>query len=146
MAHYQGAWLTGKIFPTCRFGVFFSPTESRRVAIFEILRIPSILIALDPGFTSAQRAQIQVTSIMSDSDLSDAPRSASIPSDSELEQALRRQVRNALEEGNGDDASITVSSMRKAAEEALGLDAGFYKSDEKWKEESKRIVHEAFVR
>ncbi|KAF7512725.1 hypothetical protein GJ744_000292 [Endocarpon pusillum] len=81
---------------------------------------------------------------MSDSDLSDAPRSASIPSDSELEQALRTQVRKALKAGNRDDASITVSSMRKAAEEALGLDAGFYKSDEKWKEESKRIVHEAF--
>ena len=83
---------------------------------------------------------------MSDSDLSDAPRSASIPSDSELEQALRTQVRDALKAGNGDDVSITVSAMRKAAEEALGLDTGFYKSDEKWKEESKRIVHEAFVR
>ncbi len=83
---------------------------------------------------------------MSDSDLSDAPRSASIPSDSELEQALRTQVCKALKAGNGDDASITVSSMRKAAEEALSLNAGFYKSDERWKEESKRIVHEAFVR
>ncbi|ERF72987.1 hypothetical protein EPUS_05068 [Endocarpon pusillum Z07020] len=81
---------------------------------------------------------------MSDSDLSDAPRSASIPSYSELEQALRTQVRDALKAGRGDDASITVSSMRKAAEEALGLDAGFYKSDEKWKGESKRIVLEAF--
>lgn len=83
---------------------------------------------------------------MSDSDLSDAPRSASIPSDSELERALRTQVREALKAGNGDDASITVTSMRKAAEEVLGLDAGFYKGDERWKEESKRIVHEAFVR
>ncbi len=83
---------------------------------------------------------------MSDSDLSDVPRSASIPSDSELEQALRTQVRKALKAGKGDDASITVASMRKAAEEALSLGAGFYKGDERWKEESKRIVHEAFVR
>lgn len=81
---------------------------------------------------------------MSDSDLSDAPPSASIPSDSELGQALRNQVRHALKAGQ-DDASITISSMRKAAEEALGLEPGFYKKNEKWKEESKRIVHEAFV-
>jgi hypothetical protein len=81
---------------------------------------------------------------MSESDLSDAPPSASIPSDSELEQALRNQVRDALKKGQ-DDALITVASMRKAAEEVLGLEAGFYKRNEKWKEESKRIVHEAFV-
>jgi DEK C terminal domain len=80
---------------------------------------------------------------MSDSDLSDAP-SAPMPPDSELEKALRKQVRDALK--TGDYSSITVSSMRKAAEEALGLDAGFYKKSEKWKEESKRIVHETFVR
>jgi len=67
-----------------------------------------------------------------------------MPSDPELEQALRRQVREALKKGQ-DDASITVASMRKAAEEALGLEEGFYKRNEKWKEESKRIVHEAFV-
>ena len=79
---------------------------------------------------------------MSDSDLSDAP-FAPCPPDSELEQALRKQVRDALKTGDG--SSITVSLMRKAAEEALGLEAGFYKKDEKWKEESKRIVHEAFV-
>lgn len=79
---------------------------------------------------------------MSDSDLSDAP-SAPLPPDSELEQALRKQVRDALK--TGDDAAITVSSTRKAAEEALGLEVGFYKNSAKWKEESKRIVHEAFV-
>ncbi len=80
---------------------------------------------------------------MSDSELSDAP-SPSIPPDSELVQALRNKVRDALKAGT-DDASVTVSSMRKAAEEALGLEAGFYKKNERWKEESKRIVHEAFV-
>lgn len=80
---------------------------------------------------------------MSDSDLSDAALSASIPPDSDLKQALRKQVRDALKAGNHE--SVTVSSMRKAAEEALGLDAGFYKNSEKWKEESKRIVHETFV-
>ena len=79
---------------------------------------------------------------MSESDLSDAP-SAVQPPDSELEQALRKQVQDALK--TGDESSITVSLMRKAAEEALGLETGFYKKDEKWKEESKRIVHEAFV-
>ena len=79
---------------------------------------------------------------MSDSDLSDAP-SAPLPPDSEIEQALRKQVRDARK--TGDESLITVSTMRKAAEEALGLEVGFYKNNEKWKEESKRIVHEAFV-
>lgn len=82
---------------------------------------------------------------MSESDLSDAPQSASIPPDSELEQALRKEVRDALKTGS-DKPPITVASIRKAAEEALGLEAGFYKTNERWKEESKRIVHEAFVR
>jgi hypothetical protein len=81
---------------------------------------------------------------MSESDLSDVPPSASFPSDSELEYALRKQVREALQTGQ-DDGAITVASMRKAAEEALGLEEGFYKKNEKWKEESKRIVHETFV-
>ena len=81
---------------------------------------------------------------MSDSDLSDAPSVARSLPDSELEQALRKQVRNALNAGD-DDASITVASMRKAAEEALGLEPGFYKMNEKWREESKRILHETFV-
>lgn len=79
---------------------------------------------------------------MSGSDLSDAP-SGVQPPDSELEQALRKQVQDALK--TGDESSITVSLMRKGAEEALHLEAGFYKKNEKWKEESKRIVHEAFV-
>lgn len=81
---------------------------------------------------------------MSESDLSDAPQSTSIPPDSELEQALRSEVRNALKVGNN-DPPITVASIRRVAEEALGLEAGFYKKNERWKEESKRIVHEAFV-
>lgn len=79
---------------------------------------------------------------MSESELSDAP-SASIPPDSVLEQTLRKQVREALKAGK--DESVTISSIRKAAEEALGLEAGFYKNTKRWKEESKRIVHEAFV-
>jgi hypothetical protein len=81
---------------------------------------------------------------MSESELSDAPPSASLPPDSELEQALRTQVRDALKAGK-DDPPITVASMRKAAEKALGLEVGFFKKSERWKEESKRIVHEAFV-
>ena len=79
---------------------------------------------------------------MSDSDLSDAP-AAVTPHNSELEAALSKQVREALRAGNAE--SITVSSIRKMAESALGLEAGFYKQHERWNRESKRIVHEAFV-
>jgi hypothetical protein len=105
----------------------------------------TILLKLSQSGRELTGRRIRVMSNMSDSDLSDAPRSASVPSDRELEQALRKEVRDALKPGN-DDPFITVSSMRKAAEEALGLEAGFYKRNEKWKEGSKRIVHEAFVR
>jgi hypothetical protein len=79
---------------------------------------------------------------MSDSELSDAP-SAALPSDLDLEQALRRVVRNAFKAE--DEPAITVSSVRTSAEEALGLQPGFYKGDGKWKEKSKGIIHEAFV-
>jgi hypothetical protein len=79
---------------------------------------------------------------MSDSELSDAP-SRTTPPDSDLEGALRKQVRDALKAGSHE--TITISSVRKAAEEALGLEAGFYKQNQRWKEESKRIVHESFV-
>lgn len=79
---------------------------------------------------------------MSESDLSDAP-SERVPPDSKLERALENQVKAALKDGGQD--SVTIQSVRKAAELELGLPAGFYKTSEGWKERSRRIVHEAFV-
>ena len=84
---------------------------------------------------------------MSDSELSDVSVASSLPpsrpSDSKLELELSKCVRNAVEAGN--QATVTVAFMRKQAEEALGLESGFYKQDKKWREESKRIVHETYV-
>lgn len=72
----------------------------------------------------------------SDSGLSDrAP-----PSDAILEKTLRDIVRKAEVD------PITVKRVRTAAEERLGLDAGFFKSHDEWNEKSKEIIEDAFVR
>ncbi|MCJ1357918.1 MAG: hypothetical protein MMC33_007914 [Icmadophila ericetorum] len=71
---------------------------------------------------------------MSDSSLSDIP-----VTDEKLEQALRQAVKTVYE--NGDLDNLTVKRMRIAAEEDLGLDAGFFKEG-KWKDTSKRIIEE----
>lgn len=70
---------------------------------------------------------------MSESSLSDV-----IPSDGVLEQALRRAVQ--LAHKRGDLEAITVKRMRKAAEEDLDLQDGFFKQDQTWESKSKRII------
>ncbi|KAI4748572.1 hypothetical protein E4T50_01159 [Aureobasidium sp. EXF-12298] len=70
----------------------------------------------------------------SESGLSDA----APPSDAILEKTLRDIVRKAEVD------PITVKRVRTAAEERLGLDAGFFKSHDEWNEESKEIIEDAF--
>lgn len=70
---------------------------------------------------------------MSESSLSDVT-----PSDGVLEQALRRAVQ--LAHKRGDLEAITVKRMRKAAEEDLNLQEGFFKQDPTWESKSKRII------
>lgn len=76
---------------------------------------------------------------MSDSSLSSAG-----PTKVTLEQALRHAVQRVCRDGNLED--LTVKRIRIAAEQDLGLEDGFYKSDPKWKEESKTIIQSEVVR
>lgn len=75
---------------------------------------------------------------MSDSELSEA-QSGAVPDASTIESTLRRIVRDALK----NDEEITMKIARTKAEEELGLDAGFLKSDVTWKDRSKEIVEAA---
>ena len=60
------------------------------------------------------------------------------PSATALEGALRRVVKNVYESGNMEE--LTVKRVRTAAEEQLGLEEGFFKTDEEWKERSKAFI------
>ncbi|PNS20704.1 HIRA-interacting protein 3 [Sphaceloma murrayae] len=57
------------------------------------------------------------------------------PNDSDIEEALRNAVQSLYEAGN-----VTVKLARAAAEEQLGLDDGFLKSDGAWKNRSSEII------
>ncbi|KAI4720036.1 hypothetical protein E4T48_03676 [Aureobasidium sp. EXF-10727] len=71
----------------------------------------------------------------SDSELSNA---AAPPPDAVLEKTLRDIVRKAEVD------PITVKRVRTAAEERLGLHAGFFKGHDEWNEKSKEIIEDAF--
>ena len=76
---------------------------------------------------------------MSDSSLSDEP-----PSDATLEQALRQAVQNVYKKG--DLEQLTVKRIRKAAEQDLDLQDGYFKEGIAWKEKSKAIIESEAVR
>ncbi|KAI5253719.1 hypothetical protein E4T42_02754 [Aureobasidium subglaciale] len=63
---------------------------------------------------------------------------AAAPSNSILEKTLRQIVRRAEVD------PITVKRVRNAAEERLGLEAGFFKDHDVWNEKSKEIIEETF--
>lgn len=71
---------------------------------------------------------------------SDSELSQSGPDDALLEQTLRDIVRK------GDIEPVTINTVRAAAEETLGLESGFFKKHADWKEKSKNIISDAFVR
>lgn len=73
---------------------------------------------------------------MSESELSTP---ANIPADIEIEQCLRRVVRDALKA----DEDITTNLARTRAEGELGLDTGFLKDNAEWKKKSKDIINTA---
>jgi hypothetical protein len=77
---------------------------------------------------------------MSDSELSEASRTPA-PSDTELENSLRREVNRANK--TGDD--VTLRQIRDASEKKLGLPEGFYKSHSAWKDRSKEVVQDQVV-
>ncbi|EMC95893.1 hypothetical protein BAUCODRAFT_507951 [Baudoinia panamericana UAMH 10762] len=74
---------------------------------------------------------------MSDSGLSTP---GTLPPDTEIEQCLRRIVRNALKA----DEEISTNIARSRAEAELGLGIDFFKDDATWKQRSKEIISIAF--
>ncbi|KGO52906.1 hypothetical protein PEX1_062340 [Penicillium expansum] len=60
------------------------------------------------------------------------------PSDQALEKALRDQVATIFKSGNMEE--LTVKRVRLAAEETLGLTAGYFKSTDDWKARSETII------
>ncbi|KAJ5830586.1 uncharacterized protein N7525_008839 [Penicillium rubens] len=75
---------------------------------------------------------------MSDSE-SEAEREVSnIPSDQVLEKTLRDQVATIFKSGNMEE--LTVKRVRLAAEDTLGLTAGYFKSTGDWKARSENII------
>lgn len=70
--------------------------------------------------------------------------SAHLPTHAELEQALKNVVQTIYK--SGDLENLTVKRVRKAAEENLGLDEGFFKDHETWKDKSKDIILAEVVR
>ncbi|RAH43683.1 putative transcriptional regulator [Aspergillus brunneoviolaceus CBS 621.78] len=63
-----------------------------------------------------------------------------IPSDDALEQALRDTVADIYKSGNLEE--LTVKRVRLAAEKALKLDAGFFKTQGDWKARSEEVIRD----
>lgn len=61
------------------------------------------------------------------------------PDDSRIERRLQRVVQHAVQNGE----TITVKTVRAQVEKELGLDAGFFKDHEVWKNKSKEIIQAA---
>ena len=75
---------------------------------------------------------------MSDSG-SDLSTPVNLPADIEIEQCLRHVVRDAIKK----DEEITIKLARSRAEAELGLDVGFFKDNEEWKQRSKELINAA---
>ncbi|KAI4213460.1 MAG: hypothetical protein LQ351_003960 [Letrouitia transgressa] len=73
------------------------------------------------------------------SSLPSSQSSHNVPSAAALEKALRQAFRKVLK-SNPDD--VTVRKVRNAAEQALGLDNGFFKEHNEWNKRSKDLIHD----
>ena len=69
--------------------------------------------------------------------------SAGSPEDQDLEWALRKVVQELYR--TGDLENLTVKRGRRAAEERLDLDEGFFRQHETWKDRSKAIIQSEVV-
>ncbi|KAJ5510445.1 hypothetical protein N7453_002548 [Penicillium expansum] len=75
---------------------------------------------------------------MSDSESEAEVEVPNTPSDQTLEKGLRDQVATIFKSGNMEE--LTVKRVRLAAEETLGLTAGYFKSTGDWKARSENII------
>ena len=65
------------------------------------------------------------------------------PSDEAISEALRNVVVSLHKAGNTED--LTVKRVRTRAEASLGLPAGWFKGDQRWKQKSNDVIVDAFV-
>lgn len=75
---------------------------------------------------------------------SESEAEAAVPSDRALEKALRTEVVVKYKANNWEE--LTVKRVRRAVEEKLGLEQGFFKNTGNWKEKSEDIIKDEFVR
>ncbi|KGO48375.1 hypothetical protein PEXP_041760 [Penicillium expansum] len=80
---------------------------------------------------------------MSDSESEAEVEVPNTPSDQTLEKGLRDQVATIFKSGNMEE--LTVKRVRLAAEETLGLTAGYFKSTGDWKARSENIIKDEVV-
>ncbi len=66
------------------------------------------------------------------------------PDGASIESTVRDIVRDLFRAG--DFESLTVKRVRSQAEEALGLDAGWFNGHAEWKDRSAKCIHEEAVR
>lgn len=71
------------------------------------------------------------------------PAAPAAPSDDALEKALRDTVANVYKSGKMEE--LTVKRVRLAAEKALDLEEGFFKSHDTWKARSDDIIKDEVV-
>jgi hypothetical protein len=74
---------------------------------------------------------------------SESEAEAAVPSDKALDKALRNEVVTKYKAKNWEE--LTVKRVRRAVEESLGLEQGFFKNTGKWKEKSEEIIKDEFV-
>jgi hypothetical protein len=65
------------------------------------------------------------------------------PSDEAISQALRHVVVSLHKAGNTNE--LTVKRVRTRAEDSLGLPAGYFKGDQRWKQKSHQVILDAVV-
>lgn len=80
---------------------------------------------------------------MSDSESEAGGEVPDTPSDQVLEKSLRDQVAAIFKSGNMEE--LTVKRVRLAAEDTLGLTAGYFKSTGDWKARSEDIIKNEVV-
>lgn len=75
---------------------------------------------------------------------SESEAEAAVPSDQALEKALRNEVVEKYKAKNWEE--LTVKRVRRAVEEKLGLDQGFFRNTGNWKTNSEDVIKDEFVR
>lgn len=75
---------------------------------------------------------------------SESEAEAAVPSRLELERALRHEVAAKYKAKNYEE--LTVKRVRRAVEEKLGLEQGYFRTTGNWKADSEHIIKDEFVR